>query len=238
MGIPAGVTEVERRAVWEAALEAGAREAFIIEEPMAAAIGAGLAIERPQGVFIVDIGGGTTEIAVISLGGIVLNKSIRIAGDEMDNSIVSFLRLKYSLLTGESSAEEVKIAVGSGHIEKNERQTVVRGRDLESGLPKSQRVTSVEIREALSPVINKIIDSIAETVEETPPELLSDVMEQGIILAGGGALIEGIDKAISESVKIPVRIADDPLTCVVRGAAEVLGNKELLNKVKVTGGLR
>lgn len=238
VGIPAGVTEVERRAVWEAALEAGAREAFIIEEPMAAAIGADLAIERPQGVLIVDIGGGTTEIAVISLGGIVLNKSIRIAGDEMDASIVSFLRLKYSLLTGESSAEEVKIAVGSGHIEKKERQTVVRGRDLESGLPKSQRVTSVEIREALSPVINKIIDSIAETVEETPPELLSDIMEQGIVLAGGGALIEGIDKAISESVKIPVRIADDPLTCVVRGAAKVLGNKELLNKVKVTGGLR
>lgn len=238
VGIPAGVTEVERRAVWEAALESGAKEAYIIEEPMAAAIGAGLAIERPQGVFIVDIGGGTTEIAVISLGGIVINKSIRIAGDEMDLSIASFLRLKYSLLVGLLSAEEVKISVGSSHIEKRERQTVVRGRDLETGLPKSVRVTSVEIRESLAPVINKIIDAISETVEETPPELLSDIMEQGIVLAGGGALTPGLDKSISEAVKIPVRIAEDPLTCVVRGAAEVLGNKELLDKVKVTGGLR
>ncbi len=238
VGIPAGVTEVERRAVWEAALEAGAKEAYIIEEPMAAAIGAGLAIEKPQGVFIVDIGGGTTEIAVISLGGIVLNKSIRIAGDEMDTAIVSFFRLKYSLLIGQPSAEEVKIAIGSGHIEKKERQTVVRGRDLETGLPKSVRVTSGEIREALAPVINKIIDAISETVEETPPELLSDIMEDGIALAGGGALIWGIDKTISESVKIPVRVANDPLTCVVRGAAKVLSDKKLLDRVKVTGGLR
>lgn len=238
VGIPAGVTEVERRAVWEAALEAGAKEAYIIEEPMAAAIGAGLEVERPQGVFIVDIGGGTTEIAVISLGGIVVNKSIRIAGDEMDTAIASFLRLKYSLLVGQPSAEEVKIAIGTGHIEKKERQTVVRGRDLETGLPKSVRITASEIREALAPVINKIIDSISETVEETPPELLSDVMEDGIALAGGGALISGIDKTISESVKIPVRVANDPLTCVVRGAAKVLADKKLLDRVKVTGGLR
>lgn len=238
IGIPSGVTEVERRAVWEAALEAGAREAYVIEEPMAAAIGAGLNVDGPNGVLIVDIGGGTTEIAVISLGGIVINRSIRIAGDEMDLAVASFLRLKYSLLVGQSSAEEIKIAIGSSHMQKQEKQSVIRGRDLERGLPKSVRVTSSEVREALAPVINKIIDSIKETVEETPPELLGDIMEQGIVLAGGGALINGIEKTIAESVKIQVRIADDPLTCVVRGAAKVLGNKELLDRVKVTGGLR
>lgn len=238
IGIPSGVTEVERRAVWEAALEAGAREAYIIEEPMAAAIGAGLSIDDPKGVFIVDIGGGTTEIAVISLGGIVVNRSIRTAGDEMDLAVSSFLRLKYSLLVGQSSAEGLKIAIGSSYMQKAERQSVVRGRDLERGLPKSVRVTSSEIREALAPVINKITDAIKETVEETPPELLGDIMEQGIVLAGGGAMISGIEKTIAEMVKIQTRVADDPLTCVVRGAAKVLENKELLNRVRVTGGLR
>lgn len=238
IGIPSGVTEVERRAVWEAALESGASEAFIIEEPMAAAIGAGLPIDGPHGVFIVDVGGGTTEIAVISLGGIVLNRSIRIAGDEMDQAVSSFLRLKYSLLVGQSSAEEIKIAIGTSYPQKNEKQAVIRGRDLERGLPKSIRVTSSEIREALAPVINKIIEEVKETVEETPPELLGDIMEQGIVMAGGGALISGIDKTIAEAVKIQVRIAEDPLTCVVRGAAKVLEDKKLLDKVKVTGGLR
>lgn len=238
IGIPSGVTEVERRAVWEAALEAGAKEAYIIEEPMAAAIGAGLSIDNPKGVFIVDIGGGTTEIAVISLGGIVVNRSIRIAGDEMDQAIISFLRLKYSLLIGQPSAEEVKISIGSAYLQKQERQTVVRGRDLEQGLPKSVKVTASEIREALAPVVNKIIEAIKETVEETPPELLGDIMEEGIVLAGGGALIDGIEKTIAETVKIPTRIAEDPLTCVVRGAAKVLENQQFLNRVKVTGGLR
>ncbi len=238
IGIPSGVTEVERRAVWEAALEAGAREAYIIEEPMAAAIGAGLSIDSSRGVFIVDIGGGTTEIAVISLGGIVVNRSIRIAGDEMDLAIASFLRLKYSLLIGQTSAEEVKIAIGSAYPQKQEKQTVVRGRDLERGLPKSVRLTSTEIREALAPVVNKIVDAIQETIEETPPELLGDVMEQGIMLAGGGSLLSGIEKTIAESVRISAQVADDPLTCVVRGAAQVLSNKNLLNRVKVTGGLR
>lgn len=238
IGIPSGVTEVERRAVWEAALEAGAREAYIIEEPMSAAIGAGIHIDDSKGAFIVDIGGGTTEIAVISLGGIVLNRSIRIAGDEMDEAIISFFRLKYSLLVGFQSAEDVKIAIGSSYPAKVEKQSVIRGRDLERGLPKSVRVTSSEIREALAPVINKIIDAIKDIIEETPPELLGDIMEQGIMLAGGGALISGIDRTIAEAVKIQVTIADDPLTCVVRGAAKVLSNPNLLNRVKVTGGLR
>lgn len=238
VGIPSGVTEVERRAVWEAALEAGAREAYIIEEPMAAAIGAKLPVEQAQGVFIVDIGGGTTEIAVISLGGIVINRSIRIAGDEMDQAIVSYLRLKHSLLVGENSAEEIKLNIGSSYILKNEKQSVIRGRDLETGLPKSIRVTSAEVREALAPVINRIIEAVRETVEETPPELLGDIMERGLVLAGGGSLIAGIDKSISEAIKIGVSISEDPLTCVVRGAAAVLKDKALLDKVKVTGGLR
>ncbi len=238
VGIPSGVTEVERRAVWEAALEAGAREAYIIEEPMAAAIGAGLSINDARGVFIVDIGGGTTEIAVISLGGIVLNKSIRVAGDEMNETIINFLRLKHSLLVGVSSAEDVKIAVGSSYPMEREKQFVVRGRDLESGLPKSIKVTSVEIREALASVVNQIVDEIKMTIEETPPELLGDIMEQGIVLAGGGALIWGIEKTISETVKIRARVSEDPLTCVVRGGAKVLADKSLLDRVKVTGGLR
>ncbi len=238
IGIPSGVTEVERRAVWEAALESGASEAYIIEEPMAAAIGAKLAIDEARGVLIVDIGGGTTEIAVISLGGIVINRSIRIAGDEMDEAVASYLRLKYSLLVGQASAEEVKISIGSSYPSKNEKQAVIRGRDLERGLPKSIRVSSSEIREALAPIINKIIDEIKEIIEETPPELLGDIMEQGLVMAGGGALISGIDKTIAEAVKIQVRVAEDPLTCVVRGAAKVLENKKLLDKVKVTGGLR
>ena len=238
IGIPSGVTEVERRAVWEAALEAGASQAFIIEEPMAAAIGAGLPIDDPKGVFICDIGGGTTEIAVISLGGIVINRSIRIAGDEMDQAIASYLRLKYSLLVGLSSAEEIKIAIGSTSPTKTEKQSVIRGRDLERGLPKSVRVGANEIREALAPVINEIIDAISETVEETPPELLGDIMEQGIVLAGGGAQISGIDKTIAEAIKMPVLLAEDPMTCVVRGAAKVLADRKLLDKVRVTGGLR
>lgn len=238
VGIPSGVTEVERRAVWEAALEAGAREAYIIEEPMAAAIGAGLPIDEARGVFITDIGGGTSEIAIISLGGIVLNKSIRIAGDEMNDAIVTFLRLKHSLLVGVLTAEDVKIAVGSSFPMLKERQTIVRGRDLESGLPKSIKVTSVEIREALSSVVNEITEEVKMMIEEAPPELLGDIMENGIVLAGGGALIAGIERTIAEVIKVNVRVADDPLTCVVRGAAKVLADRKLLDRVKVTGGLR
>lgn len=241
IGIPSGVTEVERRAVADAALDAGAREAHLIEEPMAAAIGARLPIEGPEGVFIVDIGGGTSEIAVISLGGIVLGRSVRIAGDEMDEAIISYVRLKYSLLLGQPTAEKVKIEIGGTQIKDDpslrEKFTVVRGRDLETGLPKSIKLTSGEIQEALSPILQEIITNIVDTLEETPPELTSDVMERGITLAGGGALISGIDKTISDVTKMPVWVADDPLSCVVRGCGVCLEDNGLLKKIRVTKGL-
>ncbi|HUD19885.1 MAG TPA: rod shape-determining protein [Patescibacteria group bacterium] len=234
IGIPSGVTDVERRAVQEAAIMAGAREAYLIEEPMAAAIGAGLKIEESSGSFICDIGGGTSEIAVLSLGGIVVNRSIRIAGDELDEAITSFVRLKYSLLIGEQTAEDVKITVGSAYpVGKSDRQTVIRGRDIETGLPKSMRINETEIREALSPVLSEIIEGISETIEETPPELLGAIMEQGIVLAGGGALLRGMDKLIAQEVKMPVWITDDPQTAVVRGCGKLLDDSLLLRKVKV-----
>ena len=244
IGIPSGVTEVERRAVAEAAIDAGAREANLIEEPMAAAIGAGLPIEGPEGNFIVDIGGGTSEIAIISLGGIILGRSVRVAGDEMDEAIINYVRLKYSLLLGQPTAESVKIGIGGAEIDngesektKNQKYAVVRGRDLESGLPKSIKLTSAEIQEALSPILQEIIGNIVDTLEETPPELTSDIMEKGITLAGGGSLINGIDKAISDATKMPVWVADDPLTCVVRGCGICLEDNGLLKKIRVTKGL-
>lgn len=238
VGIPSGVTEVERRAVQDAALSAGARTAYLIEEPVAAAVGANLPIEEARGNMIVDIGGGTTEIAVISLSGIVINRSIRVAGDQFDEKIVHYVRLKHSLLLGIPSAEAAKIAIGSAYPGQSEKHIVVRGRDLESGLPKSVKLSSGEIREAMSGVINTIIEVIDETVEDIPPELIGDVLEQGITLAGGGALISGIDKAIAEAIKMPVFLVDDPLTCVVRGAARLLENPKLLDRLRVTGGLK
>ncbi len=235
IGIPSGVTEVERRAVADATIDAGAREAHLIEEPMAAAIGAGLPVEGAEGVFIVDIGGGTSEIAVISLGGIVLGRSVRVAGDEMDEAIISYVRLKYSLLLGQPTAEAVKIGIGSVTPSKD-KFTVVRGRDLETGLPKSIKLTSSEIQEALMPIIQEIVVNIVDTLEETPPELTSDIMERGITLAGGGSLIGGIDKIISEATKMPVWIAEDPLTCVVRGCGICLEDNGLLKKIRVSKG--
>ncbi|MFI5241160.1 MAG: rod shape-determining protein [Microgenomates group bacterium] len=236
IGIPSGVTEVERRAVADAAIDAGAREVYLIEEPMAAAIGAGLPIMGPEGTFIVDIGGGTSEIAMISLGGIVLGRSVRTAGDEMDDAIINYVRLKYSLLLGQPTAESVKIAIGSA-ISQKDKFAVVRGRDLENGLPKSIKLTSGEIQESLSTIIQEITGNIVDTLEETPPELVADVMEKGITLAGGGSLLPGIDKVISEAAKIPVWIAEDPLTCVVRGCGKLLDDPFLLAKVRVTRGL-
>ena len=234
IGIPSGVTEVERRAVQEAAILAGARAAWLIEEPMAAAIGAGLPIEESQGSFICDIGGGTAEIAVLSLGGIVVNRSIRIAGDEMDEAIVSFVRLKHSVLIGEQTAENLKISVGSAYpVDKTEKQAVVRGRDLETGLPKSIRVSESEVREAVSPIVHEIIEALAETIEETPPELIADIVEHGIMLAGGGSKLRGIDKLIASELRMPVWVTDDPQTAVVRGAAKLLDDDALLNKVKI-----
>lgn len=234
IGIPSGVTEVERRAVADAALSAGAREAHLIEEPMAAAIGAGLPVEATSGNFIVDIGGGTTEIAIISMGVIVLGKSIRVAGDEMDEIIVAHARLKYSLLLGLPTAEEVKISLGTQEDKKVEKFAVVRGRDLETGLPKTIKLTSGEITEALASILQEIITNVAETLEETPPELISDILERGITLAGGGALLTGIDKMIAENTKMPVWVADDPLTCVARGCGKLLENRDLLNKIRIT----
>lgn len=239
IGIPSGVTEVERRAVADAALAAGAREAHLIEEPMAAAIGAGLDVQSPDGKFVIDIGGGTAEIAVISLGGIVLGRSIRIAGDEMNEAIIKYVRLKYSLLLGETTAEEVKIAIGnvSQAAAKKESFYVVRGRDLEKGLPKSVKLSDSEVREALAPTVQKIVSQVVDALEETPPELVSDIMESGIVMAGGGSLIGGIDKVVSEATKMPVVIAEDPLTCVVRGCGKVLDDVVLLNTIRITSGL-
>lgn len=237
IGIPSGVTEVERRAVADAAVDAGAREAHLIEEPMAAAIGAGLPVENPEGIFVVDIGGGTSEMAIISLGGIVLGRSIRIAGDEMDEAIISYVRLKYSLLLGQPTAESVKIGIGSA-VSGKDKFMVVRGRDLENGLPKSLKLSSGEIREALATIVQEIVGNIVDTIEETPPELVSDIMEKGIVIAGGGSLLQGIDRGVSEATKMPVWVADDPLTCVVRGCGKVLENSGLLKKIKISGGLR
>lgn len=240
VGIPSGVTEVERRAVQDACLSAGAREAYLIEEPMAASIGAKLPIEDPEGILIVDIGGGTAEIAVISLGGMVISRSLRIAGDELDEDIVSYMRVRYGMLIGERSAEEIKIEIGSAYpLDSHDNMaTVVRGRDLATGLPKSLKINAAEIREALSSTVSQIISSLHEVLEETPPELLTDIVERGIFLAGGGALLRGLDKRIAEETKLPVYVADDPLTAVVRGCGEVLNNLDLLAKVKVIGGLR
>jgi rod shape-determining protein MreB len=240
IGIPSGVTEVERRAVQEAALSAGARTCYLIEEPMAASIGAKLPISDAGGVMIVDIGGGTSEIAVISLGGIVLNKSVRVAGDEMDDAIVHYIRLKYNVLLGERTAEDLKIALGNAHSEPDEKPklVVVRGRDLESGLPRSLKITSDEVREALMPVLREITAAAADLIEETPPELVSDILERGIVMAGGGSLISGIDKLMSEETRMPVFITEEPMTAVVRGCGMVLEDESLLRKVRVVGGLR
>ncbi|MBI5358054.1 rod shape-determining protein [Candidatus Amesbacteria bacterium] len=239
VGIPSGVTEVERRAVQEAALSAGARQAYLIEEPMAAAIGAGLPIENPNGILMIDIGGGTSEIAVISLGGIVVNRSIRTAGDEMDEAIIAYLRLKYNIMIGERTAEEIKITLGNAHpTSLKDKIMVIRGRDLESGLPVSLKITSAEVREALVPTLREITDSVADLLEETPPELVGDILERGIAMAGGGSMIAGIDKLVSEQTRMPVYIVEDPMTAVVRGCARVLENPSLLKKVRVVGGLR
>jgi len=238
VGIPSGVTEVERRAVQDAALAAGARKAILVEEPMAAALGADLPIEDPEGQFLIDMGGGTTEIAVISLGGIVVERCLRVAGDEFDKAIVNFLRLKHGLYIGLPTAEEIKISIGSAVPFVKKKQFVVRGRSMEKGLPQSVKVTSVEVREALGPVIQQIVRAVSEVLEETPPELVADILKNGIVMAGGGSLLYGIDKVIAETTKMPVWVADDPLTCVVRGTAKVLEDERLLEKVRVVGGLK
>jgi len=234
IGIPSGVTEVEKRAVQDAALNAGARWARLVEEPMAAAIGAGLPVSEPSGSMIVDIGGGTTEVAVTSLGGIVVARSIRIGGDEMDQDIVSYARREFNLLMGERTAEDIKIEIGSAYPLDEEVSTFFRGRDLLTGLPRSIEVTSAQIREAIEPSVQSIVDSVKDTIEETPPELVADIMDQGIYLAGGGALLKGLDTRIAEATQMAVHIADDPLTCVARGTGMVLENLEKYSRSLVT----
>src|ERR1700730_432108 len=226
IGVPSGITQVERRAIIESAKQAGAREGYTIIEPMAAAIGAGLPVHDPSGSMIVDIGGGTTEVAVTSLGGIVVSRSIRIGGDEMDQNIVAYARREFNLLMGERTAEDIKIAIGSAYPLDEEVTTFFRGRDLLTGLPRSIEVTSAQIREALDPSVEQIVDAIKDTIEETPPELVADVMDQGIYLAGGGALLRGLDTRVAEATQMAVHVADDPLTCVARGCGKILEELE------------
>jgi rod shape-determining protein MreB len=233
VGIPSGCTEVEKRAVIDATIQAGARDAFLIEEPMAAAIGAGLPVSEPVGSMVVDIGGGTTEVAVIALGGIVTSKSIRVAGDECDEAIIQYARRAYNLLIGERSAEEIKIAIGSAFPDREERAVDVRGRDLVSGLPRTVRMTSSEIREAMAEPVQAIVDAVKQTLERTPPELSADIVDRGIILAGGGALLRGIDRLLAEETGMPVSLTEDPLASVVMGTGRALEEIETLKKVLV-----
>ncbi len=230
IGVPSSVTEVERQAVIDAAKSAGARQVYIVEEAVSAAIGVGLPIEDSVGSMIVDIGGGTTDIAVMSLGGIVVDKTIQVAGDEMDQDVVNYVRHKYNLLVGERSAEDVKVSIGSAYPQKEEKAVVLQGRDLMTGLPKSIEVSGVEVREALMTSINQITDAIRDAVEETPPELLADLASSGIVVAGGGAQLRGIDRYFKEKLKLPVKVAEDPLSAVVRGTAKMLENVNLLRR--------
>lgn len=228
--VPSGVTEVEKRAVEEAAIHAGARDAYLIEEPMAAAIGAGLPVHEATGSLIVDIGGGTTEVAVISLGGIVTSKSIRVGGDELDEYIVNYIKREYSLMIGERTAEDIKITIGSANVNAKEIKMDIRGRDLVSGLPKTIQVNSKEIYEAMREPIYNILEAIKSTLEKTPPELAADIMEQGIMLTGGGALLDGIDLLIKNETGMPVNIAENPLDCVAVGTGKALESIEVLKK--------
>lgn len=233
VGIPSEVTEVEKRAVIDATLSAGAREAYLIDEPMAAAIGARLPVQEAAGNMVVDIGGGTTDIAVISLGGIVVSRNLRVAGDEMNEDIVRYCRDEFNLLIGEKTSEDIKIAIGSAYPQKEKMQMPVRGRDLVSGLPKEIMLNDDQVRDALSRSIRLIINNIKTAVEETPPELIADIMQRGIILAGGGSLVRGLDKVIADQTEMPVRMMEDPLTAVVRGTGIVLEDIESLREVLV-----
>ena len=238
VGIPSGVTEVEKRAVHDACRSAGAREAYLIEEPMAAAIGAGLPVAESVGSMIIDVGGGTTEVAVIALGGIVTNRSIRIAGDEMDEEIIQYARQKYNLLIGERMAERVKIAIGSACPLPEEKTMTIFGRNLITGLPQAIEVSSVEIREALQGSINTIVATVKEAIDETPPELVADLIERGIAMAGGASQLQGMAERLTQETKMHVYVADDPVTCVVRGAGAVLEQLDTLHKVLVSSQRR
>ena len=232
IGIPSGVTEVEKRAVHDAALSAGARSCFLIEEPLAAAIGSGLPVMEAAGCMVVDIGGGTTEVAVISLGGMVVSRSIRVAGDEMDRSIVTYARQVHNLLIGERTAEEVKKLAGSASPLDSEESVTLRGRDQATGLPKAVDVSTIELRDALAGAVSQIVEAIRSSIEVTPPELVSDLMGHGIALAGGGALLRGLDRRISQETRFPVYVSEDPLLCVVRGAGAIFDEIEASSTVE------
>ncbi len=234
IGVPSGITQVEKRAVRDSAMQAGAREVYLIEEPMAAAIGAGLPIQEPGGNMIVDMGGGTTEVAVISLSGIVYSKSVRIAGDEMDEAIVQYIKKHYNLLVGERRAEEIKIKLGSAYPMGGERMTMeVKGRDLIDGIPKTIVVTDEEIREALREPVMAIVDTVRTCLERTPPELAAEIVDKGIVLTGGGALLRGLDLLLRQETDLPITVGDDPLSCVALGTGKVLDELELLKKVAI-----
>lgn len=233
LGVPTQASMVERRALLDCAYDAGCREAHLIEEPMAAALGVGLAVDEPVGSMIVDIGGGTCEIAVISLGGIVVGRSLKVAGDTMDEDIIGYVRSRYQVAIGEKTAEEIKIALGSAYPLGIEKEMVVRGRDLEKGLPKSIKINSLQVREALAGALNTIVAAIKDTLEEMPPELASDVAERGIVLSGGGALIVGLPKLVAGETKMPVSVAADSMNCVVHGCAVLLLRPDLFAKLKL-----
>jgi rod shape-determining protein MreB and related proteins len=232
--VPSGITEVEKRAVRDSAQSAGAKEVYMVAEPMAAAIGVGLPVETPTGNMVIDIGGGTTEIAVIALSGIVSDTSIRTGGDELDQAIVQFMRKNYNLLIGEPTAEAIKIQVGSAAPVTDEREMEAKGRDLVSGIPKVVRIHSSEIREAIQEPIQQIVDAVRRALEITPPELASDIVDRGIVMAGGGSLIRGLDVLLSQETSLPIRVDEDPLTCVVRGTGRILDDPEKYRTVLMT----
>ncbi|TET70135.1 MAG: rod shape-determining protein [Candidatus Zixiibacteriota bacterium] len=233
ISVPSGITEVEKRAVRDSAENAGAREVFLIQEPMAAAIGVGLPVEAPSGSMVIDVGGGTSEIAVIALYGIVNNISIRIGGDEMDEAIVSYLKKNYNLLIGERTAEEIKIAIGSAFPLEEEETIEIKGRDLVAGVPKTMKLSSVQVREALAEPVDAIVEAVRQALELTPPELSSDILDRGIIVTGGGALLRGLDKRLRQETNLPVIVADDPLTCVARGTGKVMEDLQGYQKVLI-----
>ena len=233
IGIPSGVTEVEKRAVYDAAMSAGARETFLIEEPVAAALGAGLPVAEIRGSMIVDIGGGTSEVAVMSMGGVVVSRSLRVAGDEMDEDIVQYMRNKYNLLIGLRMAEQAKIGIGSAYHLPEEKTMVLRGRNLVSGLPEAIEISSVEVREAMSSSVQTIIVTIKDALDEVPPEIIADLMETGVCLAGGGAQLQALDRRLTDELKIRVWVAEDPMSCVARGAGMILEDLDHLSHLLV-----
>lgn len=231
ISVPSGITEVEKRAVRESAEQAGASEVHLIEEPMAAAIGAGLPVTEPSGSMVIDIGGGTTEVAVVSLGGIVVSKSVRVAGDEMDNAIIQHIKRKYNLMVGERTAEDIKIKIGSADVLPEEKNYTIKGRDLVAGLPRTVQISSEEIREALAEPVNTIVDAVKSCLERTPPELAADIMDAGIVMAGGGSQLQGLDTLLHAETGLPVRLADNPETAIVLGTGKVLESLELLSRL-------